>query len=155
MTTRGAHPSGTEARGPAPVRVALAAIALLAVVWVAILLRDLYLGEDAANRIVRSPSAAPAALDRQLDRLSSAQLLNPDPVWTAQRAAFLLLRGQPRRAVNETEALVRREPDNIGAWSVLLDASTRIHSPRAAEARARIMRLDPLGGRDRIAAHLR
>ena len=101
------------------------------IAWAAVLLRDLEVGRDAAAA-------------RDANRLESARFLDPSVYWDQVRAGVLLLGGDADAAAAAAEELVRAEPDNAVAWSILR-AATRSSDPRrAAEATRALRRLNPL-----------
>ena len=122
------------------VRLSLVAISVLAIAWLAVLLRDQEVGQAAYARIRHSGAHAPAELARDLGRLKEAQFLNPDSRWKLYRGSFLLYRN-PREGNRVLEALARSEPDNIEAWSGLLLGTRGAERRRAV---TEIKRLDPL-----------
>ena len=114
-------------------RLALALVALLMVAWMAVLLRDYELGYD-------------ALANRDPERLEEAKLLDPSRYWHRIQAGLYLVTADNERAVAEAEAIVREEPDNINAWTVLYHATRRTDPRRAAQAADEIRRLDPFAG---------
>lgn len=129
------------------VRVPLACVAVLVLVWVGVLTRNHELGKEAAVRAFFGPEPSAADRERDLERLEDARLLDPNAYWRVARANYLLLDGDARRAAMTAEELVRDEPENIFAWSALLEATRESDPSRAAEAAAEIRRLNPLGSR--------
>ena len=127
-------------------RALLALVAVLVLAWVVVLLRDFEIGNDAAAAAF-SPGLTPAERDHKLDQVKQAQFLNPDSDLRLSRAGFALLSGHPGDAARMAREIVRDEPDNIGAWGVLLEATAKSDRTTAAEANAQLKRLDPLGSR--------
>lgn len=125
-------------------RVLLALTAVLVLAWVGVLFRNYEIGKDAAVRAFFGPKLSRAERERDLDRLDDAQLLDPNAYWRIARANYHILDGDRRRAARAAEDLVRDEPQNIFAWSTLLQATRRSDPERAAEAVAEIRRLNPL-----------
>jgi hypothetical protein len=125
-------------------RALVAVIAALLIAWFAVMLRDERIGSHASSRIFDHPNLNDAEWRRNMDRLRQAGLLNPDRHWAVTRAALLLPR-DPRRAAREAESVLRREPENIGAWGIVLRATEGRDPKKAARAAAAIRRLDPLG----------
>ena len=128
-------------------RVPLALLAVLVLAWVGVLTRNHALAHDAALRAFFGPKLSAAERDRDLERLEDAQLLDPNAYWRVARVNYLLLDGDRRRAARAAESLVRDEPENIFAWSALLQATRRSDPGRAAEAAAEMRRLNPLASR--------
>jgi hypothetical protein len=128
-------------------RLLLALIAVLVLGWVAVLLRDYEIGHEAALRGYFTPKPTAAGRQDDLNRLEDAQLLNPDSYWKQSRASYFLLSRRPRSAAAEAEDIVRGEPDNLFAWSLLQQATERDDPARARQAAAEIRRLDPVRAR--------
>ena len=121
----------------------MALIATLLVAWFLVLARDQHVGNTAVGRIVDHPRMSTEAWDRVMADLERADLFDPSTDWDLTRANYLLLRdrGAARR---QAESIVRREPDNLGAWVVILE-TTRGKDPAKADRAAReIRRLNPL-----------
>ena len=112
-------------------RVLLGVLAVLVIAWVGVLLRDLEVGKD-------------AVASRDAGRLEDARVLDPSLYWDQVRAGVLLLNGDADAAAAQAEQLVRAEPDNAVAWSVLRAATRRNDPGRAAEATRALRRLNPL-----------
>jgi hypothetical protein len=127
--------------------VALACLAVLVLAWVGVLTRNHELGKEAAVRAFFGPEPSAADRERDLDRLEDARFLDPNAYWRVARANYFLLDGDARRAAQAAESLVRDEPDNIFAWSALLQATRDSDPGRAREAAGEIRRLNPLGAR--------
>jgi predicted Zn-dependent protease len=128
-------------------RALLALTAVLVLAWTAVLLRNYELGKDAAVRAFFGPRLSQAERNRDLQRLDDAQLLDPNGYWRIARANYQILDGDTSSAARAAERLVRDEPQNIFAWSTLLQATRRSNPDRAAQAAAEIRRLNPLGSR--------
>ncbi len=128
-------------------RAAVALVAVLAIGWLGVLLRDERVGASAADRIFYAPELPPAELGRQLDRMESARLLDPDPKVDLNRAGLLLLRGRRQEAAAIAGARARREPANLEAWRIVYQATRDSDPARAGQALAAIRRLNPLGSR--------
>ena len=112
-------------------RVLLGVLAVLVIAWVGVLLRDLEVGKD-------------AVVSRDAGGLEDARVLDPSLYWDQVRAGLLLLNGDADAAAAEAEQLVRAEPDNAVAWSVLRAATRGTDPSRAAEAARALRRLNPL-----------
>lgn len=104
---------------------------MIVIAWVGVLLRDLEVGQDAAS-------------SRDTGRLEDARVLDPSRYWDQVRAGVLLINGDAGAAAEAAEQLVRAEPDNAVAWSVLRAATRRTDPGRAAEATRALRRLNPL-----------
>ncbi len=105
-------------------RVAVIAVAVVALGWLGLMERSVRLQTSASDASFRS-----------------ARLLNPDTTPDVRRAFLFQSQGRTEDAARVLEDVLRREPDNLEAWG-LLYAFTK--DERALEARRR---LDPLGAR--------
>ena len=126
-------------------RIAVAAVAVLVLAWLAVMERDWRLQEDGAAAL--RPGSTPAQLARAEDDLKASRLLNPDP---APDMNLALLGERPaaaragaggdrgRRAARARQPLGVGDPRGAGARS---DAAAR------ARAFAARRRLDPLNAR--------
>jgi predicted Zn-dependent protease len=112
-------------------RILLALLAVIVIAWSCVLLRDLEVGRDATDA-------------RDAARLEGARTLDPSRYWDQVRAGVLLLNGNAKAAASAAEELVRAEPDNAVAWSVLRAATRRTDPGRSAQATAALRRLNPL-----------
>ena len=121
----------------------MALIATLLLAWFLVLARDQHVGDAASGRIADNPRMSRAAWDRVMADLERADLLDPSTDWDLTRANYLLLhdRGAARR---QAESIVRREPDNLGAWMLILDTNRDRDPTRAARAEREVRRLNPL-----------
>jgi hypothetical protein len=125
-------------------RVAVALVALVVLAWLGMMERDTRLlarGIHAAGGPGR-----PADLPRAESAFRAARLLNPDPRPAILLAATQARRGRQARAISGLEDVLRREPDNLGAWTVLqvVGEDDPAIVRRAVAARAR---LDPVNAR--------
>jgi hypothetical protein len=119
--------------------VVVAAVAVIA--WLGVMERDTRLLAR-ADHAARARDYAAAERD-----LRAAGTLTADTTGDLRRA-FLLQgtrRGDDARAL--LEDVVRREPDNLTAWGLLLTFSREADPAAAARARAQVRRLDPLRAR--------
>jgi hypothetical protein len=128
-------------------RVPLACLAVLVLAWVGVLTRNHELAKDTAVRAFFGPEPSAAERERDVERLEDARLLDPNAYWRVALANYFLLDGDTRRAAQTAEELVQDEPENIFAWSALLQATRESDPARAKEAAAEIRRLNPLGSR--------
>jgi hypothetical protein len=126
-------------------RLLIGLLSVLVLAWVGVLLRDHRVSEAASPLLYQSRLSG-AEFDRNLAKLEDAELLNPDSSLELARATYLLLRDRRAKAAEAAERLLEREPENVTAWGLLLDASRGSDPERAAQARAEIRRLNPLGG---------
>jgi hypothetical protein len=123
-------------------RAALALVAVLLFSWFAVLVRDDHIGREAADRLLNRPDMSDADFVHSLDQLRKAELLNPGTEWRVTRAGHLLLRDK-RKAVRLAESVLRREPENLSAWVVVLNATRGRDPRRSSRAAAQIRRLNP------------
>jgi len=126
-------------------RIALAAVAVIVLMWVGVALRNAIVLEDAGNVIFRAAPRLRAEVDRSLSRIKSSEFLNPDPTGKIARARFLLLDDRPREALRLVDQVVADEPDNLAAWSIVYVAAREVDPARARQAVVAITRLDPVG----------
>jgi hypothetical protein len=121
-------------------RVVIATVAALLVAWFAVLARDELVGTRAADRVAANPALSRAAWIRALDDLHSADLLNPGTEFEVARAATLILHDRPA-AERLAYSIVRREPANVQAWSILIAATRGRNQARFEQARRQFRRL--------------
>jgi len=122
-------------------RVAVAGVAVAVIAWLGVMERDTRL-------LARADHAAQARDYKAADRdLRDADTLSADTTADLRRAflAQATRRGDEARAL--LEDVVRREPDNLTAWGLLLTFSREADPAAAERARAQIRRLDPLRAR--------
>jgi tetratricopeptide (TPR) repeat protein len=122
-----------------PARIALAGLALLALAYLAISLRNVD-SLERGERLATQPDPPVAEAERLLER---ARLLNPDVRPLLAEAALLSANGRPRDARALAERAVSREPDNVFAWSVLAGVTRESDPARARQALARGRELSP------------
>jgi hypothetical protein len=125
-------------------RGVVALVAVLVLGWLGVLYRDERVARTASDKIFYESPLPPAEYERQLNRLRDARLLDPDRSWQLLQVRYMLLYGQPRRAIEAAERFVRKEPDNLEGWVLLFNAARELDSDRAREAAAQIRRLNPL-----------
>ena len=137
LLEQAARPSrGVVARG------LLALLAILFIAWFGVLARNHALGTDASSRIVSDPGMSAADWRTAMDEFKRAHLLDPSSDWSLIQAQYELLRDR-RAALRRAENVLRREPDNLSAWWVVLRATRGHDAQRSREAIAAIHRLDP------------
>jgi hypothetical protein len=125
-------------------RIALLLVALAAAGWLA----SAYPGthDEARARAIRpgpSGKLTPAQVQRSIDLLQDARKARPDGEIVPRLAGLELTAGRPDRAVALLEPLLRSEPDNVTAWTVLAFALADSDPGAAAQARARRQELAP------------
>jgi hypothetical protein len=123
-------------------RVAVAIVALLIVAWLAVLVRDQQVGHAGVQSIIDRPDMGERDWNRALDQMRAADLLDPSTDWSMGRANYLMVR-DPERARLIAESVVRREPNNLAAWMVILRATRETEPERARQAERHILRLNP------------
>jgi hypothetical protein len=134
--------SGTAAPRARLARVLLALIAVALIAWFGLLARDHAIGVTASLRVVDQPEMSATEWQQTMDDLKRAELLDPSTEWSLVRAQFLLLRDK-RAALDLANSMLRREPDNLGAWWVVLRAAQDIDPARWRQALSEINRLNP------------
>jgi predicted Zn-dependent protease len=127
-------------------RIGVAIVSALVLAWLGVMERDTRLLADGIE--AAGGAGRPADLPRAEATFKSAGLLNPDTRPDVLRAAIQSRRGRQAEAIATLEAVLRSEPDNLGAWSVLSsvgkDDPAIVRRARAARAR-----LDPVNARGR------
>ena len=119
----------------------VAGLSVAVIAWLGVMERD-------ARLLARADHAAQARDYAAADRdLRDADTLSADTTADLRRAflAQATRRGDEARAL--LEDVVRREPDNLTAWGLLLTFSREADPAAAERARAQIRRLDPLRAR--------
>jgi predicted Zn-dependent protease len=127
-----------------PARLVLAVCAALVLVWVGVLVRDHYVGQAGAERLLYDSNLSASEFERSIDQLEDSRFLNPGTTAELARGQYYLFHGQPRAAARAAEQLVRSEPDNADAWRLLWQATRETDPARAREAAAALKRLNPL-----------
>jgi predicted Zn-dependent protease len=122
-------------------RAALVAVALLALAYLTVALRNVVLAER-GERLAALPDPTPAQVDEAEDLLERARLLDPDTRPLLVQGRLLVLNGRDEgRAL--LERAVEREPDNVFAWSVLANVTQESDPARSRAAQARMRELSP------------
>jgi predicted Zn-dependent protease len=125
-------------------RVLLAVLAALVLAWVGVLVRDHYVGDSGAEKLLFDTNLTSGEFQRNMDKLSDSRFLNPSTNAELARAKYYLFRSRPRAAARVAEGLVRSEPENADAWRLLWRATRDTDPARAREAAAALRRLNPL-----------
>ncbi len=120
-------------------RAALVAVALVVIGSLAYDLRALSLTAQgsAEARIARSPTQ----VTRALSLFAQSALDNADPTPRIDAARFLISLGRTHQAADVLDAIVRTNPGNIVAWSLLAAATARTDRGREAQANQQLFRL--------------
>jgi len=114
-------------------RIALIVAALVVAACLVFTLRAIRLEADARASLPGGGAIPPAAVAHAERLLRDAEDLNPDIRPLLVRAALLTGVKQPQRAVPLLREVVRREPDNAAAWSLLV-RNLRSYDATAADA---------------------
>jgi predicted Zn-dependent protease len=129
------------------VRAAVALVAVLVLGWLAVMERDTRLQERAIKASGRLSVAGNEA--RADAAFRAARFLNPDTTPDVGRAVMYLARERRPAAAALLRDVLRREPDNLTAWSVLYGVTRQSDPATARRALAARKRLDPLAARRR------
>ena len=99
-------------------RVALGLAAVLVLGWLAVMERDTRLQERGIKASGRL--GVPGNVARADEAFRDARFLNPDTTPDVGRAVLYLARERRPAAAAVLRDVLRREPDNLIAWNVLL-----------------------------------
>jgi predicted Zn-dependent protease len=127
------------------VRAAVALVAVLVLGWLAVMERDTRLQERAIKASGRLSVAGNEA--RADAAFRAARFLNPDTTPDVGRAVMYLARERRPAAAALLRDVLRREPDNLTAWSVLYGVTRQSDPATARRALAARKRLDQLAAR--------
>jgi hypothetical protein len=119
-------------------RAVVAIVAVCVIAWLVVMERDVRLQSRAADAIHARD------LTRAESELRGARLFNPDTAPDVTRAVLYRARGQHRRAIALLDDVVRREPDNLTAWSALHLSAIGRDPSVSRRSLAALQRLDPL-----------
>jgi hypothetical protein len=135
-------------------RISMAAIALVVVAWMAVLVRDAHVFDQATAPPPGGVGALPGqlrrpdGLSRRAGQLRASRLLRPDTAPELQTAVFLEVRGAPEdlvRALRIATSVAHSEPENLDAWVDILSIDrARGDAGGVRVALAHVRRLDPL-----------
>ena len=119
-------------------------VSLAAAAWLA----SAYPGtraEERARAIRPAPGQplTPAQVARSIELLEDARRARPDGDILPRLAGLELTAGRPERAAALVRPLVRREPENLPAWTILAFALEDSDPAGAREAQARRRELAP------------
>jgi predicted Zn-dependent protease len=126
-------------------RAGLAVLAVLAIAWTGVLLRDTRLQERATE--LAGPPREAERLEQSARDFEAAGFLNPDTAPEMGRALALQRQRRADEAIAVVEDVVRREPENLNAWRLLSVLTIERDPARSRQAVARASELDPLGPR--------
>ena len=126
------------------VRIALIAAAVVLAGWLAFSLRAVRLEDEGRALVPLPPKRAVAAdVERMDDLMERAASGNPDVRPQVSRAFLLAVAGESRRAIAVVEPVVRREPDNLRALTVLQSALSSVDPAEAERVAQRIRAVAP------------
>jgi hypothetical protein len=118
--------------------------ALVVAGWLAFSLRALHLEDEAQSLVPPPPARASAAdLERMEELLEDAAKGNPDIRPDVALAFQLGVIGESRRSIALAEDVLRREPDNLRAASILHVQLERTDPEAAAAVERQIRRIAP------------
>jgi hypothetical protein len=110
--------------------------------WLGVMMRDAWLAERGGE--VLQPGTPASRLSGAAVDLRRARLLNPDSEPDVNLALVHRMRGDDERALAVIEDVLRREPENLVAWTVL-GVIVRERDPALySRALAAHRRLDPV-----------
>ena len=125
-------------------RVALLLVSLAAAGWLASAYPGTRAEEQArAIRPAAGEALTPQQVARSIELLEDARRARPDGDILPRLAGLELTAGRPERAVALVRPLVRREPENLPAWTILAFALADSDPAGAREAQARRRELAP------------
>jgi predicted Zn-dependent protease len=127
-------------------RVALVALALVVIAWLAVGLRSAVPETRAKDALAHTPVSNADRADA-LRLLHDARTLNPDTRPRVTEGALLVASKRPHAAAAVLRGVVAEEPQNAQAWALLTAAYRRDGDPRARAAFARFQALKPPVGR--------
>jgi predicted Zn-dependent protease len=130
-----------------PARIALIAAALVAAACLTLTLRAIRL-EAAARADLPAGRITAKGIAEAERHLRDAEKLNPDIRPLFLRGALLTGVNQPQRAVVVLREVLRREPDNAIAASLLVRNLSKFDRAGAAEAERRFREIAPRWGGD-------
>jgi predicted Zn-dependent protease len=123
-------------------RVALGALALLVLAYLAVGLRNVVLAER-GERIAALDDPSAAQIADAERTLEDARLLDPDTRPLLVEGAMLAAGGRGAEGRALVERAVEQEPDNVLAWGVLAAVTREADPARWRAARARMRELSP------------
>jgi hypothetical protein len=124
-------------------RVALAIVAVLVIAWLGVMEHDQRLIQG-GTKSLRAGDAAGAER-----AFRDARRLNPDTAPDVLRSFLYAGTRRREQAKALIEDVLRREPDNLTAWAVLLRISRGVDPAAERRVLAARRRLDPLNARPR------
>lgn len=131
-------------------RVVVALAAVLVIAWLGVMERDARLqerGVQTASGVIAFGRLTPAGFRGAESDFRDARFLSPDTAPDVNRAVMYHVHGRSAQAAELLVDVVRREPENLTAWGVLLDVTRERDPAMARRAVAARRRLDPLSAR--------
>jgi predicted Zn-dependent protease len=128
-------------------RVVVALVSVVVLAWLGVMERDTRLqnrGVDTASGAVAFGRLSPDQFRSAESDFRAARFLNPDTAPDVNRAVMYQVHGRSAQAAELLEDVVRREPENLTAWGVLVEATRERDPATARRALAARRRLDPL-----------
>jgi predicted Zn-dependent protease len=122
-------------------------VAVVVLGWLVVTERNTHLQErgiEASGRL-----GVPGNEARADAAFRAARFLNPDTTPDVGRAVMYLARERRPAAARLLRDVLRREPDNLTAWTVLYAVTRQSDPATARRALAARKRLDPLAARRR------
>jgi Tfp pilus assembly protein FimV len=131
-------------------RVVVSVVALLVIAWLGLMERDARLldrGVDTASGAIAFGRLSADQFRSAESDFRAARFLNPDTAPDVNRAVMYQVHGRSAQAAELLEDVVRREPENLTAWGVLVEVARDRDPAMARRAVAARRRLDPLSAR--------
>lgn len=119
-------------------RIAVGFVAVLVLAWLGVMERDARIQSRALAEAGKPPAG------RAYRDFRRARLLNPDTAPDVLIALLDSVHERHRQAIARLEDVVRREPENLFAWTRLYGIAHGIGDPADRRAYAAMHRLDPL-----------
>jgi predicted Zn-dependent protease len=124
-------------------RAAIVAVAVAAIVFMSIWLHD-HNATISADHTLFDRTAKPTQLEHAISRAKSARMLNPSTEPDIAIYGLLVRLGRTAEARRVFESIVRREPDNRSAWSLLAVTTQASDPAQFRRALERLHELSPL-----------
>jgi hypothetical protein len=123
-------------------RVVVGVVAVAVLAWLGVMERDTRL--QASGLAAARQLHMPGSFERADADLRAARLLNPDTTPDLARAVVYQAAKRPEPAAALVEDILRREPENLRAWGLLLSIARDRDPAAARRALAAQHRLDPV-----------
>jgi predicted Zn-dependent protease len=126
---------------PVAIRVTVALVAVLAIAFLAVGLRNTWLEQRGLELGQSTAATHDPEIARQAEHdLRAAETLNPDQTPTLYRGGLAFRLRRPQEAVDLLRRVARQEDENLDAWGLLAQAALAAGDrglARQAAARAR------------------